>query len=107
MSQPIIFYGGSHHLTPSTAYATETLTVLAAGEAAHLPPYRRERYVRTDVRTDVGDPRGPAVVYRLDGLTITDAELAQQVFEWAQAPRVAEHFRFCLTGQGRPWGRAS
>jgi len=105
MSQPIIFYGGSRHLTPSQGFATDTMTVLAAGEVDHLPPYRTERYVRTTVRVDVGDRRGPAWVYLIEGDPTGEPELAQLGFEWAQDPRVAEHYRFCADGTGRPWGR--
>lgn len=106
MSQPHIFVGGTRDLTPASGYSTASMTLVKPGQG--LPPYEVERYVRTDLRIEIpGEVTGPAVVYVLDSLSFDRAELTRTLTEWAAGSRVAEHFRFMRTGEGRPWSRSA
>lgn len=107
MSAPIIYVGGTRHLTPGNAFGIPTLTLVPEAEVGTEPPYTLERYVRTTLKVDVGSPLGDATVYVLDTGTYDRADLQATLdaFMAEHGGRIREHFRFLQTGTGRPWGR--
>lgn len=97
-----LFIGGPKHGEPGRGTMTETYPIRSHGNSGTVV----DRYIRTDVEVDLGDPTGPTRVYAIEAMA--DNRIGVEGMTVAHVARhhdrLREHFRFMRTGLGRPWG---